>query len=84
MDLKRIQSGGASKEHIAQMIKRLRDESLSHFSKAERKEETKDRIEILMKQKKTETQAQSLSILVGFRCCDRNLQDSLVNKVKKL
>ena len=48
MDLKRIQSGGASKENIAQMIKQLEDSSLS---KGGKEEETKDRIEKLMKQK---------------------------------
>ena len=62
MDLKRIQSGGASKENIAQMIKQLEDSSLSKDGK---EEETKDRIEKLMKQKKTKTQPKSLSILVG-------------------
>lgn len=62
MDLKRIQSGGASKENIAQMIKQLGDSSLS---KGGKEEETKDRIEKLMKQKKTKTQSKSLSILVG-------------------
>lgn len=62
MDLKRIQSGGASKENIAQMIKQLEDSSLSKDGK---EEETKDRIEKLMKQKKTKTQSKSLSILVG-------------------
>lgn len=62
MDLKRIQSGGASRENIAQMIKQLGDSSLSKDGK---EEETKDRIEKLMKQKKTKTQSKSLSILVG-------------------
>ena len=62
MDLKRIQSGGASKENIAQMIKQLEDSSLSKDGK---EEETKDRIEKFMKQKKTKTQSKSLSILVG-------------------
>ena len=62
MDLKRIQSGGASKENIAQMIKQLEDSSLS---KGGKEEKTKDRIEKLMKQKKTKTQSKSLSILVG-------------------
>ena len=62
MDLKRIQSGGASKENIAQMIKQLEDSSLSKDGK---EEETKDRIEKLMKQKKKKTQSKSLSILVG-------------------
>lgn len=65
MDLKRIQSGGASRENIEQMIKQLRDSSLSKDGKAGEREETKDRKEILMKQKKTETQSKSLSILVG-------------------
>lgn len=80
MDLKRVQSGGASKENIAQMIKQLRDSSLSK----DRKEETKDRIEMLMKQKKTETQSKSLSILVGSSIFGSNSQSSLVKKVKKL
>ena len=44
------------------MIKQLGDSSLS---KGGKEEETKDRIEKLMKQKKTKTQSKSLSILVG-------------------
>ena len=78
MDLKRIQTVGARKGSITQMINHLmnasthkneRDEKDEKEEKEERNENSEiaaNQIETLLSQKKTETKSKSLFILVGL------------------
>lgn len=75
MDLKRIQTVGARKGSITQMINHLMNASTQKNEKDEKEEKEErnenseiaaNQIETLLSQKKTETKSKSLSILVGL------------------